>query len=103
MRHTPPGGSITVRALTRTDTIRFEVADTGPGIPPEQRGRIFEKFVRGSNDAGGAAGLGLSISKDIVEAHDGAIGVEDTPGGGATLWFTLPTATGAQAAPSHSR
>ena len=74
------------------DAIRFEVADTGPGIPREDRTRIFQRFVRGADNAGGAAGLGLSISKDIVEAHGGQIGVEDTPGGGATLWFTLPRA-----------
>lgn len=91
IRHTPAGGSIAVRARAIDDAVRFEVADTGSGIPAELRGRIFEKFVRGGDDAGGAAGLGLSISKDVVEAHGGTIGVEDTQGGGATVWFTLPT------------
>jgi PAS domain S-box-containing protein len=92
IRHTPAGGSIEVRARALDGVVRFEVADTGEGIPPVQRGRIFEKFVQGENRSAGAAGLGLAISKDVVEAHGGEIGVDDTPGGGATVWFTLPTA-----------
>jgi len=90
IRHTPAGGSIEVRAKPVDQAVRFEVADSGEGIPPEYRRTIFEKFVRVPGTTGGA-GLGLSISREIVEAHGGEIGVEETPGGGATFWFTLPT------------
>lgn len=91
IRHTPSGGTIEVRARAADDRIRFEVADTGSGIPHDQHKLIFERFVGETGDSGGAAGLGLAISKDFVQAHGGEIGVDDTPGGGATLWFTLPT------------
>lgn len=93
VRHTPPAGSIEVRARPLDGAVRFEVADSGPGIPIEERQHIFEKFVRGSDESGGAAGLGLSISREVIEAHGGQIGVEDTPGGGATFWITLPTSS----------
>src|SRR5262249_6361658 len=90
IRHTPAGGSIELRAKAHDGVMRIEVADTGEGIPAAYRGQVFEKFVRVPGKAGGSAGLGLSISKEIVEAHGGEIGVDDTPGGGATFWFTVP-------------
>jgi len=90
LRHTKPGGSITVRARATDDSVRFEVSDTGEGIAPEYHHAIFERFVRAPGETPGAAGLGLPIAKDIVEAHGGEIGVESTPGSGSTFWFTLP-------------
>jgi signal transduction histidine kinase len=98
LRHTPTGGSIDVRAVPVDGAVRFAVADTGEGIPPEYRRRIFDKFVRVPESASGGAGLGLAIAKDIVDAHGGEIGADETPGGGATVWFTLPTVSTVKAA-----
>lgn len=77
-----------------TEGRKVSVIDTGPGVPVKIRRSIFEKFVQAESDdliAIGGAGLGLSISKALVEAMGGEIGLDDTPGGGATFWFTLRT------------
>lgn len=76
-----------------TEGRKISVIDTGPGVPTKIRRSIFEKFVQAESEdliAIGGAGLGLSISKALVEAMGGEIGLDDTPGGGATFWFTLP-------------
>ena len=64
--------------------------DRGPGIPPEHRTRIFDRFYRMPGVRAGGAGLGLAICKGFVEAHGGRIWVEDNPEGGAAFVFTLP-------------
>ena len=69
------------------------VADEGPGIPSADRERIFEPFTRlpgVARDRAGGTGLGLAIARRIVTAHDGTIGVDDAPGGGARFVVTLP-------------
>jgi signal transduction histidine kinase len=91
LRYTPELGTVVVRALTVPDAVRFEVADSGPGIAAQYRGRIFEKYFRVPGAASGSAGLGLYIAKEVVEAHGGEIGVESEVGKGSTFWFTLPT------------
>ncbi len=95
IRHTPPDGSVVVRAEPAPDRgVEIEIADTGPGIDPEARGRIFEPFVQGpSRVAGsnGASGLGLAIARAIVEAHGGRIWLADRSPG-TYVRFTLPTA-----------
>jgi signal transduction histidine kinase len=91
VRHTPEGGRIVLRARADGGQVRFEVADSGPGIPLEAQASIFDKFVRVPATPGGT-GLGLSIARDVIEAHGGRIGVDSTPGHGATFWFTVPTA-----------
>lgn len=93
LRHTPSGGRVVVRAVGAGDTIRFEVADSGPGIAESERSRIFEKFYRGLGTSGGGAGIGLSIASDVVRAHGGVIGVESQIGRGSTFWFSLPRVT----------
>jgi two-component system OmpR family sensor kinase len=76
-------------------TVTLEVADRGRGLAPEQAGRVFERFYRAdqarTRQAGGA-GLGLSIVAALVAAHGGTVGVEPTPGGGATFRITMPLA-----------
>ena len=75
IRHTPADGSVTVRAEQAGEWVEIEVADTGSGIPLENRERLFEPFVRGivGENRDGRAGLGLAICRAIVEAHGGHI------------------------------
>jgi signal transduction histidine kinase len=90
-KHTPEGGRIEVTAEAADDTVRFNVTDTGGGIPEEHRPRLFEKFYRVPGSPPGGTGLGLSIARDIVFAHEGEIGVESTVGKGSRFWFYLPS------------
>jgi signal transduction histidine kinase len=90
IRHTPPDGSVTVRAESIGDAIEIEVADTGCGIATEHRTRVFEAFYRadGARSDGGA-GLGLAVSRAIVEAHGGSIWLEQAAVG-TRVRFRLP-------------
>jgi signal transduction histidine kinase len=91
IRHTPPDGSVTVRAEPAGDWVEFEVADTGEGIPAGERARAFDPFVRGeASRSGGGAGLGLAISRAIVEAHNGRIWLADSDVG-TRVRFVIPT------------
>lgn len=93
LKFTPAGGRVTVRVAQRFGDVVFEVADTGNGIAETDRERLFDPFFR-SREANARAvpgtGLGLTITKAIVDAHDGTIEVDDTPGGGATFRVWLP-------------
>jgi len=89
IRHSPKNGRIVVRARPVDGQVRFEVDDQGPGIPPEYRQRIFEKFFRMPGTKGEGIGLGLYISREIVAAHGGEMGVDSSPQGGSRFWFTL--------------
>ncbi|HUY65794.1 MAG TPA: ATP-binding protein [Acidimicrobiales bacterium] len=91
-RHSPPDTQITVTGELRDDRIAISVADRGPGVPASERRAVFDRFVR--FDTGGRSGLGLTIAKTFVEAHDEQIWVEDVAGGGARFVFTLPQAAG---------
>ncbi|HEX5593716.1 MAG TPA: HAMP domain-containing sensor histidine kinase [Solirubrobacterales bacterium] len=98
--YTPEGASIGVAARAVGAEVEISVSDNGPGIPPDQLERIFERFTRG--DAGltqrvGGTGLGLAISKSLVELHGGSISAESTVGQGSTFHVRLPIATGAVA------
>ena len=94
VKFTPEGGRVGVRARAEGGDVRFEVWDTGPGIPPEHLGHVFDRFwkVRTANRHG--AGLGLAIAKGIVEAHDGRLWAESELGKGSTFVFTLPVREG---------
>ncbi len=86
IRHTPADGSVVVRAEPVADRIEIEVADTGDGIAPEEREHVFTAFYRGGADAArtsAGAGLGLAVSRAIVEAHGGRIWLPETAGGDA--------------------
>lgn len=82
-------GSVTLRLSTNGHTIRFQVEDTGPGIPAEAQHSIWNKHTRISNDGRGL-GLGLYIVQRLAQAMDGAVGVESVPGQGSTFWVELP-------------
>jgi signal transduction histidine kinase len=92
-KHTPPGTSVSLKVCERNDRVRIEVADDGPGIHPDDLGRIFEKFGRGRDAVGErvpGVGLGLYLSRRIIQSHGGRLGVESKPGKGATFWVELP-------------
>jgi two-component system sensor histidine kinase KdpD len=94
-RHSPPQSVITVSGTCQDGRVEISVADQGPGVPVSERDTVFDRFVR--FDTGGRAGLGLTIAKTFVEAHDQRIWVEEASGGGARFVFTLPiAATGAE-------
>jgi signal transduction histidine kinase len=94
IRHTPADGSVVVRAEPVNAGIEVEIADSGAGIAPEEREHVFTAFYRGGADAArtaDGAGLGLAVSRAIVEAHGGRIWLADTPRG-AAVRFSLPAA-----------
>jgi signal transduction histidine kinase len=92
VKFTPEGGQIEVRALRVNGEVQVSVADTGPGIAAEDLQRIFEEFQQ--TEAGleqrEGTGLGLALSKRLVELHGGRIWVDSRPGAGSTFVFTLP-------------
>lgn len=98
LRHTEPGGKIHVSAARRDGHVAVSVTDTGHGIPPEYLSSIFDKFIRVPGAPSGGAGLGLAISKGIVEAHGGQIVVQSRLGHGTTFTFTLPVSSESPAA-----
>ncbi len=92
VRHTPPDGRVEVGAFVAGSAVRFEVRDTGEGIAREHLDHIFEKSYRVPGARSGGVGLGLFISREIIQAHGGTMGVESEPGRGSTFWFTIPAA-----------
>jgi two-component system, NtrC family, sensor histidine kinase KinB len=94
LRYTPAGGTIKVAALGTEHGTRLEVTDSGPGIPPEVKDYIFERFVQYGSEGfeKGSAGLGLSIVKEIVEAHGGRIFVESANAHGSRFIVEIPAA-----------
>jgi two-component system sensor histidine kinase KdpD len=89
------GGPITVTASTVEDRVEFRVVDHGPGVAPEDRGRIFLPFQRlGDSVSRSGVGLGLAVATGFAEAMGGALTAEDTPGGGLTMVLALPVAVG---------
>jgi two-component system OmpR family sensor kinase len=81
IRHTPAGGRVDVGVKQEADGAMLEVTDTGPGIPPEERTRVFDRFYRRAETEGTGSGLGLAIVKRIAERHGGAIELADGPEG----------------------
>lgn len=95
LKFTPPGETVAVRVVPGDGRVRCEITDRGGGIAAEDLPRLFQRY--GQLEAGkrhGGSGLGLYISKALVEAHGGAIGVESFPGVGSTFWFDLPAGPG---------
>lgn len=92
VKYSPNGGRIRLTCAPDGDFYRFELADEGVGMTPEQVSRVFDKFYRAdaSHTAVSGWGLGMSIAKQIVEGHGGRIWVESEPGRGTVVQFTLP-------------
>ena len=88
VNHLDRGGLVAVRARQDPEAVVIEVSDTGPGIPEDQLEHIFERFVKASDSAG--SGLGLSIARDLVEAHGGTITAGNQTQGGAVFTIRLP-------------
>ena len=91
-RHSPPGGTVLVRAERRDDHLMLVVADQGAGIPAAERERVFERFTRGERPAGGGTGLGLAIARWVIQLHRGTIAVvePDRDRRGCHMQVTLP-------------
>lgn len=96
-------GRVFVKAQARPDCVEVSVSDDGPGIAPERRGEVFDKFVQLDRPKGGegykGTGLGLAITKEIMTLNEGRIWVEAAPGGGACFRFSLPLASNVPAGP----
>jgi PAS domain S-box-containing protein len=95
LKFTPAGGNVEVRAYPHRSAVRIEVTDTGMGISDDEQSQLFERFfrtARAQEEAIPGVGLGLSISKAIVEAHDGRIAVRSKEGVGTTFFVDLPAA-----------
>jgi two-component system, OmpR family, sensor histidine kinase KdpD len=90
-KYTPPGSPLELAAFDAPEAVIIEVRDRGPGIPPGEEERIFEKFYRGKSDNIRGAGLGLPICRAIVQAHRGTIQALGRQGGGTTFRISLPS------------
>jgi two-component system sensor histidine kinase KdpD len=89
----PPDSTIEVELGSVDDVVQVCVVDAGPGVPPEEQARVFDKFYIAAKDkALAGAGLGLFICRELVRLHGGRIWIEDRPGGGSRFCFTLPRA-----------
>lgn len=91
LKYTPPGGTIELRARESGRSLVIEVADTGPGIPADEIGQVWNELYRGRNATGIAgSGLGLSLVKAIVERHQGQVSLHSRPGQGTLVTLSLP-------------
>ncbi len=94
VKYTDPGGSVVIHAIERNNELMVEVRDSGHGISADKLPFVFDAFYRAAHDQRGA-GLGLAISKTIVEAHGGKMWVDSTPGRGSLFGFSLPKSVSA--------
>jgi two-component system, OmpR family, sensor histidine kinase BaeS len=92
LHHTPTGGAISIAIITTAKTLAVTVSDSGSGIAADDLPKIFDRFYKGRGSSG--SGLGLTISKNLVEAHGGEIRAESTPGRGTSITFTVPLGSG---------
>ncbi len=104
VKYTPAGTPLDIHVEATGDRLRVAVADRGPGIPPAQRTTVFDTFYRLEHRGQiQGSGLGLAVSRGLVEAHGGHIWVEETRGGGATFMFDLPLERTVPASPPACR
>ncbi|MBI5878711.1 MAG: HAMP domain-containing histidine kinase [Chloroflexi bacterium] len=94
-KYAPTGEPVDVSASVAGEYVRVAVADRGPGIAPEQRAQLFQRFARlgaGGPDQPPGIGLGLAMVSEIIRLHGGQVGITETDGSGTAFWFTLPVA-----------
>ncbi|MEI8341317.1 MAG: HAMP domain-containing sensor histidine kinase, partial [Verrucomicrobiota bacterium] len=89
-KYSPRGEQVTVHAVKHESGVKFSIIDKGAGIAPQFQARVFDKFFRVPGENRTGAGLGLSITREIVHAHHGSIGVKSSPGEGSEFFFILP-------------
>lgn len=92
-KYTPKGETVTLRLTTNSHLAKVEIIDKGPGVPPESREKIFEKFTQVEGETHKrpySSGLGLTFCQLVVQKHGGEIAVDEAQGGGSRFWFTLP-------------
>jgi chemotaxis family two-component system sensor kinase Cph1 len=94
IKFTPEGGAVHLRFEQEEAEVRFSIQDTGPGIPAELQPHLFHRYWQAQRGSRRGSGLGLYISKGIIEAHGGRVWAESQPGQGSTFHFTLPVVTG---------
>ena len=92
VRYTPPGGTVQVRCWSAAQRAQLEVSDTGPGIPPGEKKRVFDRFYRRAAAQEDGTGLGLAIVKAIAERHGAQIDLGEAPGGGLRVAVSFPLA-----------
>ena len=92
LKFTPSGGTIVIRLERGTGELRFSVTDSGRGVPADLLDKIFERYFQAAKGDRRGLGLGLFISKSIVEGHGGTMWAENAAGGGSTFFFTIPMA-----------
>jgi two-component system OmpR family sensor kinase len=96
VKFSPPATTIRVAVRPADPDVVIEVCDQGPGVPPEERERVFTRFYRGSGDVvlqTRGVGIGLSVVSEFVARMRGSVSVDDAPGGGARFTVRLPAAT----------
>jgi signal transduction histidine kinase len=93
IKFSPAGGEIGVRVIVLDAEVMFSVTDSGRGLTPEQLAHAFDRFWQSSRTDRQGAGLGLAITKGIIDAHGGRIWAESAPGTGSTFYFTVPIAS----------
>ena len=92
IKFSPAGRAVTIPARKEGRSVRFDVTDRGPGIPPEEQARLFRPASGVALAARRGGGRGLSIVRRLVEGHGGTVGVSSRPGHGSTFWVTFPLA-----------
>jgi len=102
LRYSPPGARVDVRVWREGDGVLLRVDDAGPGIPPAERARVFDRFYRRSNGGGDGSGLGLAIVRSVAERHRAELALDDAPGGGlrVTVRFKAAESGPTAAAPA---
>jgi two-component system OmpR family sensor kinase len=90
VRYTPPGGEVDVSVIADEGTVTLEVADSGPGIPPQERPRVFDRFYRMPGSAAPGSGMGLSIARRVADAHGASMELATSARGGLLVRVCFP-------------